>query len=46
LKAAHEGVNAIRVQPAQPPLGLRVEGIAPREVNVRLTSNAPPRSAR
>ena len=47
LKAAHEGVNAIRVQPSlELPLGLRVEGIAPREVNVRLTSNAPPRSAR
>jgi uncharacterized protein (TIGR00159 family) len=40
LAAAHEGVNAIRVQPdfLQLPLGLVVEGIAPREISVRLTA--------
>jgi len=47
LASAREGVNAIHV-PSDAfdlPLGLRVEGIAPREVNVRLTSNAPPPKA-
>jgi hypothetical protein len=48
LAAAHEGMNAIRVQPdfLQLPLGLVVEGIAPREVSVRLTASPPAKSER
>jgi diadenylate cyclase len=48
LATAHEGLNAIRVpsEALELPLGLRVEGIAPRQVTVRLTSNAAPSSPR
>jgi DNA integrity scanning protein DisA with diadenylate cyclase activity len=48
LASAHEGVNAIRVQPEvlKIPLGLKVEGIAPREVSVRLVNSPAPRSAK
>jgi hypothetical protein len=44
LASAHEGVNAIHIPPDafDLPLGLRVEGIAPHQVSVRLNSNAPP----
>jgi diadenylate cyclase len=48
LKAAHPGMNAIKVEPSvlQLPLGLKVEGISPRDVSVRLASNPAPTAER
>ena len=48
LAAAHEGVNAIQVSSDafDVPLGLRIDGIAPRRVSVRLIGNAAPTRAR
>jgi diadenylate cyclase len=48
LARAHEGTTAIAVpyDAFDLPLGLRVDGIAPRQVSVRLTSNASPPPAR
>jgi diadenylate cyclase len=42
LRAAHEGANIIQLQSGafDVPFGLRIEGIAPREVNVRLASTS------
>jgi diadenylate cyclase len=44
LAAAHEGFNAIQVpsDAFDVPLGLRIDGIAPRQVSVRLSGNTPP----
>ena len=43
LAGAHEGTNAIEVAPdaIDLPLGLRIQGIAPRRVTIRLSSNSP-----
>jgi diadenylate cyclase len=48
LAAAHEGVNAVQVpsDAFDVPLGLRIDGIAPRHVSVRLAGNAPPTRTR
>jgi diadenylate cyclase len=42
LRAAHEGANIIQLQSGafDVPFGLRIEGIAPRQVNVRLASTS------
>jgi diadenylate cyclase len=48
LAAAHEGVNLIQVpsDAFDVPLGLRIDGIAPRRVSVRLAGNTTPIPAR
>lgn len=46
LSSAHEGQNTIQLQAGalDVPFGFRIEGIAPREVSVRLASTVPSRA--